>query len=60
MLINAKKSNYSYIDQMKIGISFTIFYINNLKYLNLEFIENKSDNSAYKNGFKFLKALLVI
>ena len=57
-LIDAKKSKYSYIDQMKIGISFTIFFINNFKYLNLEFIENKSDNSAYKNGFKFFKSII--
>lgn len=58
MLIDASKSNYSYVDQTKIGVSFTIFFINNLKDLTLEFIDNKSDISAYKNGFKFFKSII--
>ena len=57
-IAKAAKEKYSYSDLMKIAISFTIFYINELKPLDIEFIYKYKKDSPFTKGFEFFKNII--
>ena len=54
----ASKKNYSFIDLMKIAISFIVFSTNNKDNISLQFSDELEEDSPYKKGFKFFKDII--
>ena len=54
-----KRKNYSYVDFMKIAISFTIFSTNKIENMLIHFSDELRKDSPYKNGFEFFKDIIL-
>lgn len=54
-----ERKNYSFVDLMKIAISFTVFYTNNMENILIHFSDELKEDSPYKNGFEFFKDIIV-
>ena len=57
-LQNAWKKYYSYIDLMKIGVSFTMFRLNKLQNLSFQYVNENSQDCKYNKGFEFFKNII--
>ena len=57
-LENAWKKRCSYVDLMKIGVSLTFFWINNLEDLSFQYVDENSKDYTYNKGFQFFKNII--
>jgi len=55
----AYKKYYSFIDLMKIAISFIVFSTNNKNNMALQFPDELEEDSPYKKGFEFFKDIIL-
>ena len=55
---NAWKKHYSYIDLMKIGVSFTMFWTYKLQNLIFQYVDENIQDCKYNKGFEFFKSII--
>ena len=54
----AYKKNYSYVDLIRIGVSYAIFCTNNMDVVQITFTDELEENDPYKKGFEFFKSII--